>query len=49
MGKKAGNRKHSKIDALDPALRETVEQMLQDNTERRIRQLIANAKRKGVI
>ena len=28
MGKKAGNRKHSKIDALDPALRETVEQML---------------------
>lgn len=27
MGK-AGNRKHSKIDALDPALRETVEQML---------------------
>lgn len=27
----------------------TVEQMLQDNTERRIRQLIANAKRKGVI
>ena len=28
MGKKAGNRKHSKIDALDPALRETVEQKL---------------------
>ena len=28
MGKKAGNRKHSKIDALDPALRDTVEQML---------------------
>lgn len=27
----------------------TVEQMLQDNTERRVRQLIANAKRKGVI
>ena len=27
-GRKAGNRKHSKIDALDPALRETVEQML---------------------
>ena len=25
------------------------QQMLQDNTERRIRQLIANAKRKGVI
>ena len=28
---------------------QTVEQMLQDNTERRGRQLIANAKRKGVI
>ena len=28
MGKKAGNRKHSKIDALDPALRATVEQMI---------------------
>ena len=28
---------------------QTVEQMLQDNTERRVRQLIANAKRKGVI
>ena len=28
MGEKAGNRKHSKIDALDPALKETVEQML---------------------
>ena len=27
----------------------TVEQMLQDNTERRVQQLIANAKRKGVI
>lgn len=27
----------------------TVEQMLQDSTERRVRQLIANAKRKGVI
>lgn len=28
---------------------QTVEQMLQQNTERRVRQLIANAKRKGVI
>ena len=28
MSRKAGNRKHSKIDALDPALREAVEQML---------------------
>ena len=28
---------------------QTVEQMLRDNTDRRIRQLIANAKRKGVI
>lgn len=28
MAKKAGNRKHSKIDALDPALKDTVEQML---------------------
>ena len=31
MGKKAGNRKHSKIDGLDPALREAVEQMLLSN------------------
>lgn len=28
MGRKAGNRKHGKIDALDPALRKAVEQML---------------------
>lgn len=28
MGRKTGNRKHSKIDALDPALKDTVEQML---------------------
>ena len=31
MGKKAGNRKHSKIDGLDPSLREAVEQMLLSN------------------
>ena len=31
MGKKGGNRKHSKIDGLDPALREAVEQMLLSN------------------
>lgn len=30
-------------------LPEAVKEMLQDNTERRVRQLIANAKRKGVI
>lgn len=28
MARKTGNRKHSKIDALEPALKETVEQML---------------------
>lgn len=28
MGRKTRNRKHSKIDALEPALRDTVEQML---------------------
>ena len=42
MGKKAGNRKHSKIDALDPALRETVVQMLnmaQENFRRMMDEL----------
>ena len=31
MGKKGANRKHSKIDGLDPSLREAVEQMLLSN------------------